>query len=145
MAYDSDLFYTCSLIEYIGRMARQRRGAVVSALGTARLRRIYQHACVLHSEPIERVADEYLRQSELAQGDYDNVADCKYEVPSYWTIGQIFERLIEDVGDGDVVATLERVYGSWICDAISNYNSDLFYQPRDYLRECYLAGEVLEG
>jgi hypothetical protein len=29
-----------------------------------------------------------------------------------------------------------------MCDSLSNYNSDLFYQPRDYLRECYLGGEI---
>lgn len=28
-------------------------------------------------------------------------------------------------------------------EAISNYNSDFFYQPRDYIRECYLAGDVI--
>jgi hypothetical protein len=47
------------------------------------------------------------------------------------------------VNDGQLLDTLHRVYTSWICDAISNYNSDFFYQSRDYLRECYLAGEVL--
>ncbi len=75
------------------------------------------------------------------------MAACKYEVPDYWTIGEVFERLIEDVCDGedDVLPTLEAVYGSWICDAICDYNSDLYYQSREYLRECYLAGKVLVG
>ena len=77
------------------------------------------------------------------QGTFDNVTTCRYEAPDYWTMGEVFERLIEDVSDGDVIATLRKVYASWICDALSNYNSDLYYQPRDYLRECYLAGEVL--
>lgn len=29
----NDLFYVCSLIEYIGRVTKNRRGAVVGALG----------------------------------------------------------------------------------------------------------------
>ena len=143
MRYDAALMYTCSLIEFIGRRNRLHRGEVVRALGQDAVMRIYRHADVLHSETIERVADEYIRMSDMAEGDYDNVGTCRYDVPDYWTMGEVFERLIEDVDKGDVLATLREVYGSWMCDALSNYNSDLFYQPRDYLRECYLAGEIL--
>ena len=143
MKYDAALMYTCSLIEFIGRRNRLHRGEVVRALGQDAVMRIYRHADVLHSETIERVADEYIRMSDMAEGDYDNVGTCRYDVPDYWTMGEVFERLIEDVTTGDVLATLHEVYDSWMCDALSNYNSDLFYQPRDYLRECYLAGEIL--
>jgi hypothetical protein len=143
MKYDVSLMYTCSLIEYIGRKAHLRRGEVVQTLGADAVARIYRHADVLHSEAIERVADEYMSISGMAEGDFDNVGACRYDVPDYWTIGEVFERLIEDVASEDVLATLREVYGSWMCDALSNYNSDLFYQPRDYLCECYRAGEVL--
>ena len=71
------------------------------------------------------------------------VTRCRYEVPDYWAIGEVYERLIEDVTQTDVIDTLHEVYSSWISEAISNYNSDFFYQPRDYIRECYLAGEVI--
>ena len=80
---------------------------------------------------------------EIPEGSFDNVVSCKYEVPDYWAIGEVYERLIEDVCDDDVIAKLIEVYNSWIDREISNYNSDLFYQPRDYLRECYLAGKIL--
>lgn len=143
MPADSSLMYTCSLIEYIGRKTHQRRGDVVHALGVERVARIYHHACVLHAEPIAEVANEYTHMAGMEMGGYDNVAACRYEVPDYWTIGEVFQRLIEDVTEGDVVDTIMAVYGSWMADAISDYNSDLFYQPRDYLRECYLANEVL--
>uniref|UniRef100_UPI0040572B6F hypothetical protein n=1 Tax=Acetatifactor sp. TaxID=1872090 RepID=UPI0040572B6F len=56
---------------------------------------------------------------------------------------EVYERLIEDVTQDDVVDTPITVYKSWISESISNYNSDFFYQPRDYIKECYLAGEVL--
>lgn len=141
--YDVALMYTCSLIEYIGRVVHRRRGDVVGLLGPDTVGRIYRHADVLHCEPIERVADEYIAMSGIARGDFDNVGACRFEAPDYWTMGEVFERLIEDVSGGDVLATLREVYASWMCDALSNYNSDLFYQPRDYLRECYLAGEIL--
>ena len=145
MKYDIDLMYTCSLIEYIGRATRQRRGEVVRMLGVDVVTRIYRHADVLHCDAIERVADEFISMCGIETGQFDNVGACRYDVPDYWTIGEVFERLIEDVSDGDAIETLHEVYASWMCDALSNYNSDLFYQPRDYLRECYLEGEVLDA
>ncbi len=69
--------------------------------------------------------------------------NCRYTVPGYWDIGKVFTRLIEYVSPDDLLNGLEKVYGSWISDAISNYNSDLYYQPRDYLKECYLSGKIL--
>ena len=143
MKNDSDLFFTCSLIELIGRRQKRKRSEVVSALGEKTLRRIYRYADVFHCEPIAQTADEFITACDIIPGDFDNVKRCKYEVPDYWTIGEVYERLIEDVCGEDVIQTLIEVYSSWIDVAISNYNSDFFYQPRDYIRECYLEGEVL--
>lgn len=143
MKNDSALFYLCSLIEFIGRQQKLRRRDVVNNIGEKSLRRIYSHADILHCEPIEKTADDFIVMCEIPEGSFDNVVSCKYEVPDYWAIGEVYERLIEDVCDDDVIAKLIEVYNSWIDREISNYNSDLFYQPRDYLRECYLAGKIL--
>ena len=143
MKNDSALFYLCSLIEFIGRQQKLRRRDVVNNIGEKTLRRIYSHADILHCEPIEKTADDFIVMCEIPDGSFDNVVSCKYEVPDYWAIGEVYERLIEDVCDDDVIAKLIEVYNSWIDREISNYNSDLFYQPRDYLRECYLAGKIL--
>jgi hypothetical protein len=109
-----------SLIEFIGRRMRQRRGDIVRLLGADSVRRIYRYADALHCEVIDQVADEYISMSGIPMEDYDNVAACRYEVPDYWTICEVFERLVEDVTRGDVLATLHEVYGSWMCNAISN-------------------------
>ncbi|MBQ6519713.1 MAG: hypothetical protein IJI14_13405 [Anaerolineaceae bacterium] len=140
---NNDLFYTCSLIEYIGRLKKQRRGDVVSKLGTDSLSRIMEYADVLHSDSIDHVAEEYSNITGISEGSFDNIAACRYDVPGYWDIGKVYTRLIEDVSPDNLLKGLESVYGSWLSDAISNYNSDLYYQPRDYLKECYLAGEIL--
>lgn len=145
MKNDSALMFTCSLIEFIGRKQKLSRTDVVRSLGKENITRIYKYADVLHCETIERVADEYITMAEIGTGEYDNIKKCKYEVPDYWTIGEVYERLIEDVDQHSTIETLHEVYFSWISEAISNYNSDFFYQPRDYIRECYLEGEVLEG
>ena len=112
-------------------------------LGDKVLARIYSHADVLHCEPIERVADEFITICNIQGGSFDNEKSCQYEVPGYWDIGKVYERLIEDTDNGNVIETLKAVYSSWIDKAISNYNSDFFYQPRDYIAECYRCGEIL--
>ena len=68
-----------------------------------------------------------------------------FSVPDYWTIGEVYERLIEDISGDDeasVVDHLMEVYTSWINDVISNYNTDFYYQSRDYIYECYKEGQI---
>ena len=60
MKNDSNLFFTCSLIEFIGRRQKLKRSEVAAGLGEKNLRRIYEYADVFHCEPIEKTADEYL-------------------------------------------------------------------------------------
>ncbi len=78
------------------------------------------------------------------QGTYDVIAKAKYAVPDYWDIGEVFERLIEDTcGNVSPVEGIKEVFSSWIAEKILNFNSDLYYQSRDYLAECYRAGEIV--
>lgn len=97
MMNDSALFFLCSLIEFIGRKQKQRRSKVVQYLGDDVLKRIYRYADVFHCEPIEKVADDFITQCQIPVEKYDNVKKCRYEVPDYWTIGEVYERLIEDL------------------------------------------------
>ena len=74
-------------------------------------------------------------------------AGCRYAVPDYWTIGEVYERLIEDVAGDDeehITDRLIEVYTSWIDAVISNYNTDFYYQSREYICECYREGTVIE-
>jgi len=36
-----------------------------------------------------------------------------------------------------------EVYHSWIDAVISDYNTDFYYQSRDYIAACYKAGEII--
>ena len=65
-------------------------------------------------------------------------------VPDYWDIGEVFQRLVEDTSDEEhVVEGIRKVFSSWIAERILNFNSDLFYQPREYIAECYRAGVII--
>ncbi len=143
---NSALFFTCSLIEQVGRVLRMERGKIVEALGEPGVSAIYGDADILHCEPVEKVADDVIEEFSLSGGDYDNVAEAQYLVPDVWTMGKVYARLIEDVSeDHNVVETLLHVYSSWIDEKLSDYNSSFYYQPRDYVAECFRQGMVLDG
>ena len=145
MKNNSDLFYTCSLIEYIGRKQKQKRETVVKLLGRETVKRIYRYADVFHCEPIEKTADDFINMCDIPVGTFDNVEKARYEVPDYWTIGEVYERLIEDISDDSteaIVNSIMTIYNSWISDAISNYNTDFYYQSREYICQCYTEGKV---
>ena len=137
------LFFTCSLIEFIARKTKNRRCDVINYLGKD-LKQIYSYADVFHCEPIEKVADDFIVRNKILQGNYDIISVCKYTIPDYWDIGEVFERLVEDsYEEKDVLLGIKEVYESWITDKILNFNSDLYYQSREYLATCYKEGKVL--
>lgn len=141
---NSSLFYTCSLIEFISRRMKRKRRETVDCLGKERIERIYDYSDILHCEPIEKVAMEYVEECSITQGQFDNEADCEYEIPDYWTIGEVYERLIEDTyPDEKVLQGIWEVYHSWIDDHISDYNTDFYYQSRDYIAACYIESRIL--
>ena len=48
MKNDSDLFFVCSLIEFIGRECKLKRKEVVKHLGIQQLKRMYKYAGTIH-------------------------------------------------------------------------------------------------
>lgn len=141
---NSKLFYTCSLIEYIGRIQKKRRGEILDTLGYKKIERIYEYSDVFHCEPIEKVAFEFMNECQMTLGTFDNVGECRFLIPDYWTIGEVYERLIEDsYSDEDIVEGIWEAYHSWIDEKISDYNTDFYFQPRDYIAACYRKGEIL--
>lgn len=142
---NSALFFTCSLIEQIGRTLHAKRGAIAATLGEKGVQAVYNYADVLHCDPIEKAADDTITEFSLSGGSFDNVAAACYAVPDVWTIGKVYARLIEDVsGDENVVETLLKVYTSWIDEKLSDYNSSFYYEPRDYIAACWQQGDVLD-
>ena len=99
---------------------------------------------MFHCEPIEKVAAEFIEENGIKEGEFDNEKECKYRVPDYWDIGEVYERLIEDsYEDEKILEGLWKVYHSWIDAHLSDYNTDFYYQPRDYIAACYKEGEIV--
>ena len=84
---ENDLFFTCSLIDYIARKTKNTRATVVEKLGRERLEKIYDLADVYHCDNIDRVSDDFIQEAGITTGTFDNVAECRYAIPTHWDIG----------------------------------------------------------
>lgn len=143
---DNDLFFTCSLIEYISRKTKNTRAEVVNRLGKDRIRKIYNLADVYHCDNIDSVCDDFINEANILSGKFDNIADCAYAVPSYWDIGKVYKRLIKMVDEDEkieVVDALIEVYNSFISSKIDDYNSSFYYENPNYIFECYKEKKIL--
>ena len=142
---ENDLFFTCSLIEYIARKTKNTKRKVVEKLGKENIKKIYELAEVYHCENIEKVSDEFIKNADIKIGTYDVVSNCKYNLPTYWDIGKVYKRLIIMVNNDEnkFVDTLIEVLSSWIIEKIDNYNSSMYYENPEYIYQCYVEGKVL--
>ena len=120
---ENDLFFTCSLIEYIARKTKNKRSAVVNALGKNSISKIYDLADIYHSDNIDRVSSDFIETSHIAEGSFDNVSAAKYAIPSHWDIGKVYKRLIKQVAASEkieIVDALIKVYNSFISEKIDD-------------------------
>ena len=139
---DNDLFYTCSLIDYISRKTKNIRSEVVNRLGKERLEKIYNLADVYHCDNIERVSDDFIEEANIKTGTFDNVGECKYAIPSYWDIGKVYKRLIKQVVQSERIEPVEAL-NSFISEKIDDYNSSVYYENPSYIFECYRENKML--
>jgi hypothetical protein len=142
----NDLFFVCSLIEYISRQTKNHRNVVVNALGKVKLQHLYELADVYHSENIDKLTDDLIRECQIETGYFDNIATARYSIPTHWDIGKVYKRLIVDVcnkQDKLPIDALTEVYNSWLSRKIEDFNSSLYYENPAYLYESYNKGEVL--
>lgn len=143
---DNDLFYTCSLIDYIARKTKNIRATVVNQLGKKRLEKIYDLADVYHCDNIERVADDFIKEAGIAVGSFDNVGDCRYAIPSHWDIGKVYKRLIKMIAEKENIETVDaliKAYNSFISAKIDDYNSSVYYENPSYIFACYEENRMI--
>ena len=140
-----NLFYVCTLIEYIARKTANHRGAVVRVFDKVDLKRQLGLAEVNHCLTFDQVASELIEEYQISNGTFDSVKECKYQVPSVTSIGRVYQQLILSAYQGeDTEQALIDVFSSFISDEISNFNSNIYYSNPDYLKWSYLEGELLD-
>lgn len=143
---DNNLFFTCSLIEYIARKTKNIRSEVVNKLGKDRINKIYELADVYHCDNIDAVSEDFINDANIVPGKFDNIAVCGYAVPSHWDIGKVYKRLIKMVAKEEkieIVDALIEVYNSFISSKIDDYNSSVYYENPNYIFECYKEQKMI--
>ena len=89
---ENDLFYVCSLLEYIARKTNNKKKYIVEHIGKERINKLFNLAEIYHSENIDKVSDEIIKVSNIEKGNYKlNLIEDK---PTYWDIGRVYQRLI---------------------------------------------------
>ena len=139
----NDLFFVCSMIEKVSRESKQKQSYVVNKIGKEKINRLYRYADVFHCENPDKISYELIENNNIEIGTYDKISRCKYKIPTYWEIGEIYARLIINVNKEDIIDTLFEVYNSWIEEIMDNYNSSFYYESPEYHLACYEDGKVL--
>lgn len=155
---DRDLQYVCYMIERLGRRTHNHRKYIVNSIGKEKLMYMYRFANVMHCEIPEDVEEEFIQNSNIQEGDFDNTKDCKFIVPLTGAVGDTYMWLIlnslsykctwynyEENTEHreDVIDKLIEVYNSWIVDVIDNYNTTMFTEDAQYIYKCYKASTIL--
>lgn len=142
----NDLFFVCSLVDYIARQTKNKRKVIVNALGKEKLEHLYDLADVYHSENIDKITHELVAECHIPTGIFENVAACQYRVPTHWDMGKVYHRLIIDACKAEGKSAIDgliEIYNSWISDSIDDYNSSMYFENPSYLFASYKAGQPL--
>lgn len=141
----NDYFYVCSLIEYIARETKNKRGRITEILGKEGIKKLLYDAEVDHCLSFEQVSDEVIEQYRIPNGDFDTITECKYSIPSFMDIGKLYSIMIEDCAEpGKEIDELMKIFSSFISDRISDFQTDVYYQNPSYLECSYKAGYLLD-
>ena len=121
-----DIYYVCSLLEYISRKTRNHRQDVIRYFSIADIERQLRIASVNHCLSFEQVSDEIIDEFGIKEGQFDTVKECKYEVPSVTSIGMLYQDLVlSTMKDENAAKGIIDVFSSFITDEISDFNSHL--------------------
>jgi len=141
-----NIYYVSSMIEYVSRISKNHRSYVAVCLGKKGILHELESAEVNHCLSFEQVSDEWINYYGIADGDFDTVENCEYDVPPVTAIGRVYQYLIiNDMEEKRIDANeaILNVFTSFISDKISDFNTSTFYSAPDYLRCSYNAGVLL--
>ena len=143
---NDDLFYVCSMIEFVARKICNKRKDIVAKMSDKALEHQLKVAGVNHCLSFEQVCDEWIEEYGIEEGTFDNISTCKYNVPTVLSIGRVYQTLILNVMElyEDVIEAIKKVYSSFISEEISNFNSNVYYSNPDYIKCSYEAGMLLD-
>ena len=139
-----DIYYVCTMIEFVARVTNNRRCDIVKKLSKKTIEHQLKVAEVNHCLSYEQVADEWVEQYDIQEGTFYSEKKCRYTVPSVNAIGRVYQQLVLGTTDvNEEAQAIIDVFSSFISDEISDFNSNVYYSSPDYLKCSYEAGELL--
>lgn len=143
----NDIYYICYMLEYVARMRHLQNFEVLNCISKEQLYHLLSCADVLHCENPNKIANEWIRDYSIPEGDFHfDAVDPELEVniPSETRIGKVFAKIISEVVvntiDDDLLGTFYNVYNSPITKKINDYNCSAFYEPSYYQVRAYYNG-----
>lgn len=130
-------------------MTNNKRDYIVKKLGTENIKYIYDNAQIFNCKPIEEVCEKIIKECNIKDGVYFLKDYCFDEPPRALSIGKLYGKLIvklleEENYNNSVIDKTIEVLSSWLVLKITNFNNILFMCVLDYLKECYIQGELLD-
>lgn len=139
-----NIYFVCTMIEFVARVTNNHRKDVVARLSKDDMEHQLKAAEVNHCLSFEQVADEWIEQYKIPNGNFDTISNCRYTIPSVTAIGRVYQQLVVATAEKNEEAqAIIDVFSSFISDEISNFNSSLYYSNPDYLRYSYQEGSLL--
>ena len=129
-----DVFYVCTLIEYIARKTKNHPQNVVKYFTISDILHQLEAAPMNHCLSLEQVSDEVIEDYHISEGTFDMVKECGYRVPSETDIGRVYQKLVLSLYADNYAQGIRDVFASFISDEISDFNSNICYSNQDYLK-----------
>ena len=142
---NDDIFYVCSMIEFVARKTHNQPKDIVAKLSDKELAHQLKAAGVNHCLSFEQVCDEWIEEYGIEEGTFDNISTCRYTVPTVLSIGRVYQTLILNVMElyEDVIEAIKKVYSSFISEEISIVIriilSVLMRQEYYWIRDVFIA------
>ena len=127
MITENDLYFLCYMIERVARKLHQRNKYIVNTISREEWMRLISLASVLHCENPLKVEDEWIKEYQLEEGDFDIMdtdSDLVTNIPTETQMGKVYKRLIVDtqLPEENYVDGIIRVYNDEICKKLDDYN-----------------------
>lgn len=141
----NDLYFICYMIERVARHIHQKNKYVVNTIGKDSFMHLISVSNVLHCENPLKIEDDWIKEYQLEDGDFDITAvdaDLAEIIPTPTQMGKVYQRLISDTMSTkeNYVDGIIRIYNNPICDVIDNYNCSAFYEPSYVIARAYQNG-----
>ena len=143
----NDVFYLLSMLEKCSRITGCPLKEMIDYFSDETLGDILDSAQVLHCDDSDYVADEIIKEVKIPKGDREIKG---YNVPSHWTQGRSFWRILKSVVDVDnasnkeIINEVRKLMKSIVVEYMSDYEAFFYWQASEYLIECYKENRIIE-